>query len=167
MNHLPAPPPPPPPPPAQKQPVVLAPAKRERESFAPAASAKSRPRRPDIEGGAEVLNLVRDLSEDDWRFLTLDIIGWMRKSEALSREQREKPEEAASWATDLLRTKTSSAEVRMEVSVFLEDATSHFLSWLEGHLKGPWLKARNAKAGAKPKKAARPSGLKAQLVPRV
>jgi len=111
------------------------------------------------EGGeSSLLEIVDEsLTAEEQKLLQSDIIDYLENTPDLSSDGlplEEVKEDIAELAVCCLMTKMKTPIVESELSPYLNDHTSSFVSWLAAHLRGPWLRKRRERAGATPKAGA-------------
>lgn len=92
------------------------------------------------------------LSEEEQRYLEQDVAAQLEDTPGLPPEPGAK-EMLSEFVVCLLLAHKRPSEVQKELKGFLASNTAGFVAWLTVHLKGPWLRARRARAGATPKAA--------------
>jgi len=92
------------------------------------------------------------LSEEEQRYLEQDVAAQLEDTPGLPPEPGAK-EMLSEFVVCLLLAHKRPSEVQDELKGFLASNTAGFVAWLTAHLKGPWLRARRARAGATPKAA--------------
>jgi len=92
------------------------------------------------------------LSDEEQRYLEQDVAAQLEDTPGLPPEPGAK-EMLSEFVVCLLLAHKRPSEVQEELRGFLASNTAGFVAWLTAHLKGPWLRARRARAGATPKAA--------------
>jgi len=92
------------------------------------------------------------LSDEEQRYLEHDVAAQLEDTPGLPPEPGIK-EMLSEFVVCCLLDHKRPSEVHEELKGFLAHNTDGFVVWLTAHLKGPWLRARRARAGATPKAA--------------
>ncbi|CAK0896488.1 unnamed protein product, partial [Prorocentrum cordatum] len=125
---------------------------------AAAKAAKDAAPRRSATGATEADSFGRHLGDaltaEEKATLERDVSGRLAQTPGLDPTDKETRAELSEFVVTMLIARKKPSEVHRELEGFLKDETSGFVSWLIDHLKGPWLRAHRAKAGATPKAAA-------------
>jgi len=103
-------------------------------------------------------DIDESLSEKEQCHLQRDIGTELMRLPELADKGQDTKDTLSEIVVCMVLTGKKPSEVSDELEGFLGESTPAFVAWLISHLRGPWLRARRARAGATPKSAAAPRG---------